>query len=299
MNFDLFENINFQNLEKLYELSLEGRDTSDIKINYSRDHTHVRENLNFLFENDIFENEGDKIKVSKDKTKSFKEILINEIFQKNNIYFVLLKQYLQNFTLDKDNKFRFKPDKYFNYQTSDTRNFLISLGIIKNENDEYIILNNEILNKIKKQKKSPLKLKEELKSKEQLGQDAEKLVYENEVLKVKKIDKTLKVVHIALEDVSAGYDIQSYNENREKIYIEVKAVSKTNYQFHLSPNEYNISKIYNHNYYLYLLPVDLSNTKKFDYDKILMINNIKENLIDNSNIWKTENDGFLISKKNN
>ena len=31
--------------------------------------------------------------------------------------------------------------------------------------------------------------------------------------------------------------------------------------------------------------------------KILMINNIKKNLIDNSNIWKTENDGFLISKK--
>ena len=30
-----------------------------------------------------------------------------------------------------------------------------------------------------------------------------------------------------------------------------------------------------------------------------MINNIKDNLIDNSNIWKTENDGFLISKKNN
>lgn len=299
MNFDLFENINFQNLEKLYVLSLEGRDTSDIKMNYLRDHTHVRENLNFLFENDIFENDGDKVKVLKDKTKSFKEILINEIFRKNNIYFVLLKQYLQNFTLDKDNKFKFKPDKYFNYQTSDMRNFLISLGIIKNENDEYIILNNEILDKIKKQKKSPLKLKEELRSKEQLGLDAEKLVYENEVLKVKKMDKTLKVIHIALEDVSAGYDIQSYNENREKIYIEVKAVSKTNYQFHLSPNEYNISKIYNHNYYLYLLPVDLSNSKKFDYDKILMINNIKDNLIDNSNIWKTENDGFLISKKNN
>ena len=299
MNFDLFENINFQNLEKLYVLSLEDRDTSDIKMNYLRDHTHVRENLNFLFENGIFENDGDKVKVSKDKTKSFKEILINEIFRKNNIYFVLLKQYLQNFTLDKDNKFKFKPDKYFNYQTSDMRNFLISLGIIKNENDEYIILNNEILDKIKKQKKSPLKLKEELRSKEQLGLDAEKLVYENEVSKVKKIDKTLKVIHIALEDVSAGYDIQSYNENREKIYIEVKAVSKTNYQFHLSPNEYNISKIYNHNYYLYLLPVDLSNSKKFDYDKILMINNIKDNLIDNSNIWKTENDGFLISKKNN
>ena len=41
MNFDLFENINFQNLEKLYVLSLEDRDTSDIKMNYLRDHTHV------------------------------------------------------------------------------------------------------------------------------------------------------------------------------------------------------------------------------------------------------------------
>ena len=151
MNFDIFENINYQNLEKLYELTKEGRNISDIKINYSRDHTYVRENLNFLFENDIFEAQGDKIKIIKDEEKIFKEILINKIFQKNNIYFVLLKQYLQNFTLDKDNKFKFKPDKNFNYQTSDVRNFLISLGIIKNENDEYIIINSEILNKIKNQ----------------------------------------------------------------------------------------------------------------------------------------------------
>ena len=179
------------------------------------------------------------------------------------------------------------------------RNFLISLGIIKNENDEYIILNNEILNKIKKQKKSPSKLREELNSKEQLGLDAEKLVYENEVLKVEKLGANLEVHHIALEDVSAGYDIQSYDDNLKKIYIEVKAVNKTNYQFHLSPNEYNISKIYNHNYYIYLLPVDLSNPKKFDYDNILKINNIKNNIIDNSQIWRVENDGFIVSKKNN
>ena len=299
MNFDIFENINYQNLEKLYELTKEGRNISDIKINYSRDHTYVRENLNFLFENGIFEAQGDKIIILKDEEKIFKEILINKIFQKNNIYFVLLKQYLQNFTLDKDNKFKFKPDKNFNYQTSDMRNFLISLGIIKNVNDEYIILNNEILNKIKKQKKSPSRLREELKSKEQLGLDAEKLVYENEVLKVEKLSSNLEVHHIALEDVSAGYDIQSYDDNLEKIYIEVKAVNKTNYQFHLSPNEYNISKIYNHNYYIYLLPVDLSNPRKFDYDKILKINNIKNNIIDNSQIWKVENDGFIVSRKNN
>ena len=299
MNFDIFENINYQNLEKLYELTKEGRNISDIKINYSRDYTYVRENLNFLFENDIFEAQGDKIKIIKDEEKIFKEILINKIFQKNNIYFVLLKQYLQNFTLDKDNKFKFKPDKNFNYQTSDVRNFLISLGIIKNENDEYIIINSEILNKIKNQKKSPSKLREELRSKEQLGLDAEKLVYENEVLKVKKLNENLEVQHIALEDVSAGYDIQSYDDNLEKIYIEVKAVSKTNYQFHLSPNEFNISKIYNHNYYIYLLPVDLSNPKKFDYEKILKINNIKNNIVDNSRIWKVENDGFIISRKDN
>ena len=66
MNFDIFENINFQNLEKLYELTKEGRNISDIKINYSRDHTYVRENLNFLFENDILSS-GRGIKIIKDK----------------------------------------------------------------------------------------------------------------------------------------------------------------------------------------------------------------------------------------
>ena len=134
--------------------------------------------------------------------------------------------------------------------------------------------------------------------KEQLGLDAEILVYKNEVLKVNKLGKNLEVHHVALDDVSAGYDIQSFNSSFEKIYIEVKAVNKTNYEFHLSSNEHNIPKIYKDNYYLYLLPVDLSNPQKFDYEKILKINHINKNIIENSNSWKVDNDGFLISKKN-
>ena len=72
----------------------------------------------------------------------------------------------------------------------------------------------------------------------------------------------------------AGYDILSYNENQEKIYIEVKAVSSTNFKFYLSSNEFNKANLMNKNYFLYLLPRDLSNLSKFDYEGILKINEI-------------------------
>ena len=49
MSFEVFENISYQNLSKLFSLTKEGyKNTSDIKLNYSRDHRFVQENLNFL-----------------------------------------------------------------------------------------------------------------------------------------------------------------------------------------------------------------------------------------------------------
>ena len=51
MSFEVFENISYQNLSKLFNLTKEGyKNTSDIKLNYSRDHNFVQENLNFLIE---------------------------------------------------------------------------------------------------------------------------------------------------------------------------------------------------------------------------------------------------------
>ena len=73
---------------------------------------------------------------------------------------------------------------------------------------------------------------------------------------VYKINKEFKPLHIALTDVSAGYDIQSIkliNDKIEKVFIEVKAVSLSDYKFYLSTLEYETARQYKEKYYIYLL----------------------------------------------
>ena len=117
--------------------------------------------------------------------------------------------------------------------------------------------------------------------------------------KTKSINSDLKVDHVALRDVSAGFDIQSFEkkgESIDKIYIEVKAVSKSNYKFHLSIQEKQTAIKLKDKYYIYLLPVDRSNPEKFNYDKLLKITNINKSIFQNKIEWKVENDGFVIFK---
>lgn len=296
MSYEVFENIDYENLESLFKLAKKDfRNISDIKLNYSRNHSFLQENLNFLIEIEIFKVTNNLISLEED-SENFKDLLIKKILKKN-LFFLLIKEYFQNFKEEEEERFSFKPDMNYNLITSDLRNFLISLSIIKYENGNYYILNLNIFDKFKTKKISPLDLQKTLNDQAEVGLEAEKLVFQREVLKVQNINKDLKVEHIALEDVTAGYDILSYNENQEKIYIEVKAVSSTNFKFYLSSNEFNKANLMNKNYFLYLLPRDLSNLSKFDYEGILKINEIKKNIFDDATNWQINNDNFLIFKK--
>jgi hypothetical protein len=142
-------------------------------------------------------------------------------------------------------------------------------------------------------------LEEKLLNQKILGNNAEKLILENEksFLINSGIDK--KPIHIAMEDVSAGYDILSFRKENDiirEIYIEVKPVSLSDYQFHLSTSEYQTALKFNSNYFIYLLPVDYSLYEGFDLNRVLRINNIKENIFENKIDWKVASDGYLITK---
>lgn len=295
MSLEAFEKVSYPNLLALYSLAKEGfENLSDIKLNYSRFNNDILENLNFLIEIKIFNLKNEKIFLEKDEG-DFKRLLIHSIVKQNSL-FLTIKGYLKNYTLDDTNKYSFEPSNEYNLNTSDLRNFLISANFIKNENNKYYIIDQYILKSFENKKISPLELKQILEDKEKIGMAAEQVVFQNEVEKVKKININLKVDHVALRDVSAGYDILSYNINKEKIFIEVKAVSSSNYKFYLSSNELNASKIYNDNYYLYLLPRDLSDPQKFNYKQIKIINNIHQNIF-NNNDWVIENENYGIFLK--
>jgi len=300
MQFELFENIKLERLEKLYNLIiLNPKNFSDIKLIYLSDEIYFQEHINFLIDIDLVSVSKNAAVIKKKKLTTFKDLLLDTLCIKT-VYASLIKDYLSNFEDNSKNIYSFKPNGIYNLSSSYLRNFLISLKIVKYIGDNYLILDNEILNKFLKTSYSPEQLRAELENKALLGLKAEELVFQMEKEKLSKINDKLLPNHIALKDIKAGYDILSYEKKDNlinKIYIEVKAVPPSNYRFYLSTNELSTAIRYKEFYYLYLLPVDKSNDMKFDYTKILKINNINNNIINNNDDWLIKNNVFEISKK--
>ena len=299
MNFEVFENLDFPNIKKLYNLCLDNeKNLSLVKNLYSRENRDLQETLNFLIDLDVLKISGNSILVK--KNDNFKNFLIDYIILKPK-YSLPLKNYLQNYISQENKVINFKPNSGYNILSSSLRNFLISANIVEHniESNDYKLLDTSQLDKIRKSEYSPEQLDLEIKNQKELGLAAEKLVFEKERLNLLKIDKNLKPDHVSLRDVSAGYDIKSFMISKgelKEIYIEVKAVSSSNYKFHLSPGEYQKAIQNLEDYFIYLLPVDNSIDEKFNYEKILKINNLQSNIFDNKNYWSHESDGFVVFK---
>jgi len=299
MSFELFENLEYQNVNNLYKLIVKDSSYLDtVKIQYSRNNPYLQETLNFLIEVNLIKVKNNSI-IILDSSEVQMEIKLFKKISENPNYGLCVKSYLNNFLKNDNNEYVFKPDSLYNSLTSHLRNFLITSKKINYIEGQYKIVDTSILNIFKKKEFSPEALKKMQEKQGQIGLEAEILVYKNEVNKLKKLNTTLQVDHISLRDVSAGYDILSYkknNDNFEKIFIEVKAVSRSNYTFHLSVQELQTAKRYKGSYYIYLLPVDPSKKEGFDLDKILKINNINQNIINNKTDWCIDNDGYLITR---
>ena len=301
MSFDSFENVSFKKLRALYELAKNNsRNISSIKLNYSRNYNCLQENLNFLIDIKIFKIKKNIIFVNSQTNKDFKQSIFKKLSMNDN-YASLIKNYLINFSLDSNSVYSFKPQNYYNRATSDLRNFLISTQIIKEDNNRYILLDENIYTLFKKKIRSPDVLKKILEQQEKFGLEAENVVFKYEKNKLKKLDKNLSPIHISQEDVDAGYDILSYEKHKDtfkKIFIEVKGISRSDYRFYLSINESVVAEKYKEDYYLYLIPRDFSKPEKFDLTKMIKINNITKNVLDNKKEWKISTSTFLIKKTN-
>ena len=284
-------------MTNLFNICTKTNLTELVKIEYLKNNQYLQESLNFLLELKLLEINGNSITPNREAISNFDKELFLKLSD-NPEYGQFLKEYLANFILLNE-KYFFKPDSIYNNLTSDLRNFLISAKKINYQNNVYSVVDLEILNLINEKEFSPEQLEKVLKNKKKIGEKAEKYIFKKESEKIKSIDSNLKVDHVALRDVSAGFDIQSYEKKKEKInkiYIEVKAVSKSNYKFYLSMQEKQTAIKFKDKYYIYLLPVDLSNPEKFNFEKLLKINNINNSIFKNKVDWKVENDGFVIFK---
>lgn len=106
------------------------------------------------------------------------------------------------------------------------------------------------------------------------------------------------VVHVASENPFASYDIKSItliDTTPEPRFIEVKAVSRSTFQFHWSAREVDTASALRNKYFLYLVPVgeggviDISNT--------WVIDNPLASIFDNPRSWTIEPDSYVCSRK--
>lgn len=184
---------------------------------------------------------------------------------------------------------------------SSVRNLLISCGFLRVRAEDYRTVfevssgYEEILGKITQTHRRRISL-ESLKARiledEEVGEIAEEyaLAYEKE--RIKDPEKALRIKRISMIDVSAGYDIVSFEGPGSEGYdrlVEVKAVSK-NSGFYWSKNEMESARLYGVHYHLCL--VDLGKIDDHSYEPYILADPITT--VANSEEWLLEPQSFFV-----
>ena len=132
---------------------------------------------------------------------------------------------------------------------------------------------------------SPDELKNKQKAQEEAGLMAELWFLERERIRLASHPLVDSINHVSLFDVSAGYDISSFDSIRSLSYdrfVEVKSYSG-NLSFYISRNELETAKLRGDNYYLVLINRDKLNDD--DYTPIEFKNPYEILMPDNRPDW--------------
>ena len=144
---------------------------------------------------------------------------------------------------------------------------------------------------------TPQELDDLIRDRSDIGFAAELEVLKSERRIVGERDAS-NVIHIALEDTSAGFDIASTRRQQETDQltvrlIEVKAVSPGDWEFILTRNEVHVATENKSAYFLYLLPVVKGQP---DVDQAYIIENPIDNLL-NADEWCIKQGDWNVSRR--
>jgi len=210
---------------------------------------------------------GERILQCLDKD-AIKEILISECFLKGNISKNILQD-ISQFSID-DNKTRWCKKKDFGKLFRDKKALwiLYETGFLQRPDGIVTInqkfmpdLNNELKKiVIKKPPKSQAQLEKELEeereNKKKIGERAEIIVLEFEK------NQSRKAKRISQENASAGYDIESQDEDGNVRLIEVKGSTGDEFDIYWSQNEIETARENRDKYWIYFVPgVDIKSKK--------------------------------------
>jgi len=307
--YELFKKIKLKNLLLLCKLCIETEGDNDFVVSkYNAYADYYQETFNFLEKLHILDRNNESHKYVARKVTSpdsenidgfLKDVILESIFEKEGEVSKEIHGYLSNY-IEIEDSYAYRPTNLQRNIESDIRNLLIELEVVSylDKSNTYYLNPSHfpfILLNLNKKYISADRFDEILKSKKQLGYDAELVVLEYENNKLSKYNE-VETEHTSQINVGAGYDIKSWEENDEGLiekYIEVKAIQVKKAEFYWSRNEVEVSRKFKDRYYLYLLPVDKK--RKFDIDNLIQIQNPHKKVF-NNNSWIKEVESYHIKK---
>ena len=310
-----FENLKYRQVKTLIEICNETKTKhlEFVRSKYESISEHFDRAKDFLKDLDLLSEKNEILSTSKVLERSgngqlsddgLKEMLRNELLATEGPLSKHVRSYLDNFKLA-GSTYSYKPLTASRLKESEIRNFLMELGLVEHNQD---LGSYEIKEKhfdlfeayLKRKTLSPHKLASILKEKDEIGKAAELAIlrYERERL-AKHPELLTKIEHVALNDVTAGFDILSWEiehpQNRlVPRHIEVKAVSTTDSGFYWSRHEVEKAKQSTTRYSLYLLPVIKGGN--FDTNNLEIIKNPIMHLFNNPKNWNCETETYRFSK---
>ena len=301
----IFENLTKRQIKNFFEIhsSVNDKDFSFIEKKYLENEVNFDATLSFLEGVGIYKKQRDRIVLKSKLTvnltseEELDSFLIEKTLEENSLFSIEVYRYLKNFD-SKNDSLVYQPSRGKNLAESGIRNFLIDINLVFYHhakkryviNDKYLHL---VLNKISTKLLTPKALKQILKNQDEIGVLAELTVIEIEKNRLKNYPQLAsKIEHVAKKNVGAGYDIKSWETNNEERYIEVKAVSLTDYKFYWSRNEMEKSQHLKSHYYLYLLPV--INKELFDSKSLKIIRNPFNKIFKKGSDWSNQVEQYSI-----
>lgn len=286
------------------------RNTRFVQSKYESESVNYKETLQLLIEMGLVEVSNNELRLSNNYSKVLKQdgsslrtFFIKTLFHERSDIVKYFGDFFDNFEL-LDNLYRFIPSNQDRLKYSGIRNFLISLGVLHydpafngytttRELVNYLLIKERIL--------SYNEFLKRIKAEEEIGIEAEKLIYDKEISRFRNIPNLKKkIIHMSKVNVRAGYDIRSFEKKGKNKwttkYIEVKAVSEYDWKFYWSKNEINKAKHFGKRYYLFLVPVIERNV--LCLTKLKKIKDPYRSVFQNNKDWLREivNTAFYINK---
>lgn len=288
-----------------------------LRERYSRSASNFAETVEFLRGVRLIQINGDQIvpqarytafwrqgQKTQEPERIIRDLIIDSLIVKNTEYAEQLEEFLFQFHLE-DGRWRFAPNSVQRLEYSGLRNFLIDLRFLylDSETDEYVVADDYFLvySRFKESRKlSPDEFLLMRKKRELIGKAAELEIIKYEKDRLSDFPHLIdKIEHAALKNVNAGYDVKSFDVNPggdgcpTPRYIEVKAVSLSNYRFYWTRNEIEKARIYRHRYCLYLLPA--INEKSFSFDALKIVRDPYMNVYESVGEWKRAEEIVVFS----